>query len=40
VTAAPEPVFDWTSNVTAAKSFNRMNELALMIDQMTGTARA
>jgi len=40
VTAAPEPVFDWMSNITAAKSFNRISELALMIDQMAGTARA
>ena len=35
----PELVFGWTSNVTSAASFNRMGELALMIDQMTGTTR-
>ncbi|THV03157.1 hypothetical protein K435DRAFT_792037 [Dendrothele bispora CBS 962.96] len=35
----PELVYGWMSNVTAVKSFELMNELALMIDQMTGTTR-
>lgn len=37
----PEPqlVFDWSSNVTAATSFDRMVQVATSIDEMTSTTR-
>lgn len=37
--AEPQLVFDWSSNVTAAKSFDQMTQVAAAIDQMTGTTR-
>ena len=42
ISGPPEPtqVVDWTSNVTAATSFQMMEQIVNDIDQMTGTHRS
>ena len=34
-----ELLHDWTSNITAFSSYERMNEIAALVDCMTGVVR-